>query len=673
MDQEWLHEICHPIWQRLPASLRHIVVDSLIPFSGFAVILFSQNRATPLIIEKEKKGTVNDTAIAQSFVIVHDPDLQASLLPTESLNGLDLRTFTQQFRQHHAVPLALGFDLDYLTTWHQQQAMIWELLALYGEKWTISAQMEWDDLVLSLPKMIRYFAAQKDYQECGWDRQHFFALLQTYLENFIQNIRSQSIFLQCQQQERKNTYEITMQGIYEVETNRNIPTDRLFIFDLDMLNTFWPWLSDTSLRLFVRFVDAILPAEISETVERQECLMYLLAKDERNKRRDLLIWGSQQHLPNRQWRGDCYAMLMQPSSRKIIWQEYLPISPITIQQEAQAHQEPPTQPYHNIQGQSFGNQKTPSSSIKDNHSSELSLSWENSQQRIQIRIPHDSQMHSLLLSFQSRRNMDWKQGCSKFISSTSILAPLVPGVRNLTHFGELHEPSKVTIAEKSYQIIAGSLCYIQSQGRIFKRQGLVHHLRHWWTTLGEAGLYCAATCHPHFYSPDWWQSLVADTESGGIVIRANEHHTFTPAETLLPQWQNLQSLDWIKSRGKVGFSTYAKLRFWLGNAWVMPYDYQGNCLIRGPALMTVGQQIGIAMLEFPCRIWGEELLQPMHVELREWHGQLQFCTPTCKLLTLQHAQYLRRFRPGPSWTWRYMLNHIGKEQELPDNSDQDFD
>lgn len=629
INQEWLEQLIQYYWGLLPKSLQQIIADSLIPYTGIAILPITQDKVTPCILHSQRwKTTTNHTTSNsapiqnttnnnQSFI--GGAELYTTQLETVDVARYDLRIFTQQFRCQHELGIAVGIDIDFCSQCHKQHKTIWDFLASYGRYWAISIPMEWDDFLLSLPKIIRYFALQQSIQDCKWDCSHFFTLFQNYLENFIKDIREQSIFIQFEQQQQKIIFELSQNGIYECSLQRPIVEDRLFIIDLDMLHTFLPWLSDTSLRLVTRFISAILPAEIAESIQRQECLMYLVVQDSHHKHRDLFIWGSRQHLPNRLWQGDCYGMLMQKSSRRLIWQEYLPMAALIIQQE---------------------------------------------QDTIEIRVPNTSHIQPLTLLFQEQHNMTWNQGCSKFISNTSILADLAPGLRNIISFAKLAQTVSVNIAGETYQVIAGDLCYIKSHGKILKRQGFVYHLRHWWTTPQEAGFYCAGTYNPKANPPLWWKSLVEDTESGGMIIRATDHYIFSPLQTYLPQWQNLQNISWTKSCGKFGFSNYAKLKFWLGNAWVMPYDHQGNCVIRGPGLVTVGKQIGIAMLEFPCRML-DELSQAMPIELREWHGQLQFSTPTSKLLVIQQAQYLRRFRPGPSWAWRYVLHNLGKDQNLP--------
>ncbi len=612
-------------WNRLPTSLKSRLLDVLAHW-GLGIVILYEKQLIRLIYQQNK---------------VHLQLL--SLEPWQKNTQEDFRIYVQQFRQQNRLHITFGIVASDILDWCQNNRHFEDFFCNYGKFWFISVPMEWDDFVFFIPQLLHYFSIQQSYKNCHLDKKNLLELVRTYLKNGWNFLKKNSIFLRLKDNESVITWEISSNGIYEIEANRELPENCLFVFNTEMMASFWPWLSDTSLRLLTKFVSEIVPAEISKTIYRTETLIYLKVRNTKHETLDLFLLGSQQHLPFQPWKGDCYSMLMMPKTRKMIWQQNLPDIPLVVSGKSEYT-------------------KTTSNSL--NGKSGISQINTNEFNQCHIHIPAESQLYPLdnhnnlyanEISFNILNSVSWKQGLKRYISNTSVFADIIPGLQTESILGELQGMPILELNGIKYQAYTGSFCHTQITGRIIQQNGHIDHLRQIWCNGAEAGMMTNCKETSHYDTADWWKKFIQDTYPGGFTIRPTSTEFYSSKSSWQPLWKNEKQIIWDEIKQK-------KLRYWIWAAYAIPWDMYGNFVIRCPSLVISKRKIGIGILEFPCRIT-EKISKPISLQIQKKSNSIHFMENEVSILTIDNARAIKVFQPSCLWFWRYILSRFAEIEE----------
>lgn len=513
----------HNIFSKLSCSSSTFatLVRWFFPLSGMCLILEYQNYAIPLLCYGGSKPRIK-------------------ILDKKELNNTSLAEFTKYIRHSSNVSIAVGISLTELI---QQYESI-DIIFSYGKMWVISLPIEIDDFIFSFPEWVQFLPQKTLYKKCNLDKIHLIQLFKIYIQNFHNYIQNNSLYFHLQDLHNDIFLEWNKRGISEVSCVENIPKELLFKFDMETLTTMMAWLNDTSLRLIVRFLEGIMPAEISENIKRDEILACLTLKNEEQSTFLLYLSGGEQHLPIKRWQGDFYLKLIQLDNHNIILQEKILDVPCLITEQ-------------------------------------------NDQLLLDLPL-HDSQE---TLTFLKNKSQRFYLGMTQWVSDTSILSEIAPGLRGILTYGTIEQSQQIIIHEQSYTIIDGKILWQKIWGNILKQKAFLHHSLSLWLGSSKNGM-CYYT-YPQVNTYSWWKQFILSHGQGGIQFLNNDFVSYNYTQMNLLEWTFPNVLTNIDS----GKCFPPKMKLFIEEVWAVPYDYYDHYLIRIRAISY--KKNAVVFLEFP--------------------------------------------------------------------------
>ena len=596
------------VWQKVMEKIAispttfEAIVRWFFPFSGVGLIIRLESQLLPLVFYGGKPARLH-------------------LKSPKNLSGHSWRALSQAFRQKNRLALVFGIASLYLERLLYGEINALEFIESYGEAWLFSTPAELDDFIFHLPQLLEFLPGFDAWQKCNLDRGHIFSLLQSYLHNAYKYLKQQSIYLKLKDHEDALLLEINASGIYEAGEHTVADPQNLFTIDIEVVTTLMAWLNDTSLRLMTRFIDGIVPTEFSEKIEREEILIYLRLQNDKREDFDLLICGGEHCVPHRDWHGDFSVILMRQPTRRVAFEQNLAGASLLITQEKNGYR---------------------------------------------VHFPVASCLHGKSLLFQRKKHGKFALGISRLISPTSLFAEIAPGLRSSVILGEIDEGQPLPFNGASYRIVRGSLLWVEASGRILKYYSAGNHISHIWLLPQQAGFHLSAISYPDDPVAAWWKNFVAATEQGGLSIDNRHSDDYEPARCLFPQRVENNYIEMDNKQRGIGFRRGDKLskpRFWLLQAWAVPFDKQGNLLVRARAIVNVEKVLGFALLEFPCRLPDVIIDRfPLPLQIKKHRQTVSFFSGPTKLLTIANAGYLRLLKPGWRWSWSYLRQWLTSDE-----------
>ncbi|HPY74525.1 MAG TPA: hypothetical protein PLB63_03800 [Planctomycetota bacterium] len=418
---------------RISPNTFDIVLRWFFPLSGLCLLLEQDGEVLPILIYGG-----------------NHPQIQ---ILKKSLLQSSLQEHTQYLRQLHKVSMAIGISLDALT----DRALSTETKILsYRKKWVVSIPLEINDFLQAFPEYWQYFPKNDQYKQYNLDKEHILQLIRTYILNFQNYTKSQPLYLHLKDLHDDVYFEFTYNTLLEIEPPT--PPEHTYKFNMETITTMMAWLNDTSLRLIAHFIKGILPAEVTEHIQRDEIVAVLHLKTETGESAILHIAASEQQLPIKSWQGDTYIALYKNS--QLVFQEILLDTPPLI-------------------------------------------TWEENEMLLDLPI-HDM-FPQETLHFQLQKSTSYNQGFTKHISSTSILTELAPGTRHVFTHAKYILPRQFNIQNTIYTIEQGSLLFHQTKGRILKHKAFISQTTYLYHSKKSSFLHQTASAHPQSYS--WWKSF----------------------------------------------------------------------------------------------------------------------------------------------------------------------
>jgi hypothetical protein len=578
-----------------PASLE-LVGRWFFPFSGIGLLFWCGEEAVPWIFY----GGVPPTLQLKEKIShpVHSQETHGLSQPL--LQG------AQEFRHQYHLAAALSLDLAALRAAIAKNPGLLGFLAAYGHSWAVSVPLEINDFLLHLPHFWQLLPLQETFRACHLDRSHLLSLCQLYCENGLKYLKKTPIYLAIKDNESRLLLELTNEGIFETDTCKKVPAENLFTLDIEIFSTLMSWVNDTSLRLMARFAEAILPAEVAEKIEREECLVWLNLEETGGGTAHLFLCGGNHDLPG-DWQGDFSATLMCPRTKRILFQELLTEASLAVRDEFPDYR---------------------------------------------LECPPESILKGMVFHFRAGIRQTMARGFARIVSATSILSEVAPGLRTTLAFaGYISGGSgELSLANRHYRIHDGVLLCSVTSGRIMKGRHFVQHISHHWLCKNDGGLAVSGICTEQ--QRNRWQEWIAHSEQGVVVVDACKTFTAGTDDSFLPHPG--QAGEIIGPSPSVGWrekhTTFVK--FWILHAWAVPLDMHGNYLLRVRAVAMAGRQPGFALLEFPCRLPGileKQISFP--VAVHNIRNGVAFTIGSMEILRVKGARYVRTLRPGWSWRW----------------------
>lgn len=513
--------------------------------------------------------------------------------------------FTQQFRCRHHLTLVTSLSVSFLHRSLTQEIDLIQFLSEYGRQWVMSVPVEFNDWILRFHDFYRFAPWKETCRRCHIDRAHIVSLVRDYLANASKYLRRNSVYLHLQDHEQTLLLEITTEGVYEILEPKEIPPENLFAVNVALWSTFMSWFNDNALRLAARFLDEVVPAEISEKFSREEALLYLVVEGESGDRADLFICGGEHDLPG-YWEGDFSAVLLHKASRKVLFSEILTDAPLVIADRGRA---------------------------------------------CQLSFPAASCLGGKSVQVEYVREGKTACGIARMISETSLLSEIAPGLCCRAILGKTDAGPEIAMGDVKYKIAGGSLFYLKSHGRIVKRQGFMHNILHAWITPNQGGI--AVSGVPDFKSDvyPWWKELMEVTGQVVLTVDYNGPLEYLPPRVSLPRAVNESAVETACLSWQTPHRV--EVRLWSLCAWAVPFDKRGNFLLRIRALASIGQEYGFALLEFPCSIPGViDRMHPVPVTVRQQKHGISFFCGEMEIFRSHGRRYLNRHKAGWRWWWR---------------------
>lgn len=553
-----------------PSGLR-LLANWLLPLSGMGILLFTKNDVLPWVWYGGKK-----------------PHLKL-----KEKNGLDGNWMeaTKKFRQQNHLPVAIGIRFTEKTA---NKGSFLSLFSSYGKEWMISIPLEIHDLFQALPEIFAFFPGKKITQECSWNKEDFFALLLSYWENGKKFLQEESVFLELRDQDSSLVFKIHSAGIEEVQEKENVVLDNLFSINIDLLSTATDWLNETYLRLMTKFLEQLVPAEISEKVQREETLLFLQLRSKKGEILDMFVSGGHQQIPEKEWQGDFHLALLSPKNKRILWTE-----------------------------------------SANNSSLFLATKGKNSK----VHFPLESSLSKVSLEFEHSAESNAAWGLRKWVSKTSLLSDITPGCYGASSIWKIKGHPEILFRGQKYHIFSGVMVSHSSSGRALKHHGFVKCISQTYIQQNKAKHFRFSSCPLHKEIPDWWKAFVRDYEQYGFEtdlhsFQENPHSSF---------------YSWIEEN-KIAMTEALLPEVWIFHSWAVPYDRQGNFLIRARGIT----QSGFAFLEFPCyipEIKRKEI--PLALKIQKKNNTLSFWHESVEIFSIEKATHLNLLKPGLSWVIQY--------------------
>jgi hypothetical protein len=268
------------------------------------------------------------------------------------------------------------------------------------------------------------------------------------------------------------------------------------------------------------------------------------------------------------------------------------------------------------------------------------------------------------LQFSPGQTHKVNHGAAKIVSETSILSEIAPGCRTSVVFGAVQKKDEIRLHGQNYKIMEGMVLYVRAAGRIVKHHGMVRHVTALWLNQENGGMHITALPSAYPNVPLWWKDFVLATEQGAVVLNAQGAKEFGPENCFFPCYEEITE-EIPKGKSVMGFKepNPTFLRFWLWKGWCIPFDKQGNLLIRVQAVVVIKKRTGFALLEFPCRV--SEMTEreyPLDVAIKKEKQSISFFADQRRLLAIPKADYLRILKPGWRWSWHYLKSRWSKNR-----------
>ncbi len=513
--------------------------------------------------------------------------------------------FAKKFRQENHLPLVLAFCIKKGSAWVKENNFLC-LAPLYGKEWMISIPLEIHDLFQALPEILAFFPGEKIVRECHWDREKFLGLLCSYGQNAKKYLQEHPVYLELKDQKDSLVLQIDSQGIKEWK--EKVVSEDFFSLNVGLLSTATDWLNETYLRLLSKFVEHIIPAEFSEKIKREEILLFLKVQNSKGEILDLFISGGYQQLPVREWQGDFQLALFSPKTKRLLHSEFL------------------------------GN---------------TSLFLSDRGKEYQIHFPMESCLSKVSLEFRHSHSHTIAWGLRKWISHTSLLSDIAPGLYGTCVLGQIQGHPEISLRHQNYRIFSATMLWNSLAGRILKHHGFVKNLTHTWTFPQESGhvRFSANACYEGI--PDWWKTFVGLHEQGKFTLDSSSF-----------RFSSLPSFPvWIEE-SRIAMPPESKIfpcQFWLFHAWAVPFDKQGNFLIRSRALVQMQKETGFAFLEFPCRIpdvQGKDF--PLVIEMKKEKDSFFFLYHGKRIFSMDNVPWLKILKPGILWMGKYIASYFNE-------------
>ena len=511
-------------------------------------------------------------------------------------------SFTQSFRFRHKLGLAISIETQHL---HNCLQKGWAATScVYGKEWSISLPLEINDLLLNFRNLKSFLPQNSVFDRCNICKESFDQLFGLYLENAWKYLKRSSIYLKLKDSQNSLLFEITHEGIYEIVEREDIPAENLFVVDIEIIAALMAWFNDTSLKLFAKFIDGILPAEISHKIQREEVLVDLDIEDTEGEKYRMILCGSEQSLPGK-WTGDFSLYLLDPGKR-ILFQEAFMEKSLGIVKEGKGYR---------------------------------------------LYFPSSSELAGKSLYFSPVNQAHSDYGFCRLISHTSVFSELSPGIRHTLVTGKAQQRWPFQLKQNYYQIIAGNLLWRKSQGRILK-QHFARTTSHTWLTRDCSGVMTSAESSLASKKV-WWRNFLQTLQNGTLVLTPENSYECTEEQSFFP-YKNDEGQIELKTK-YIGWKLEEKIyvRLWFLQAWAVPFDKRGNFLIRIRSLAKINKQEGIALVEIPIRMPSLlEKTKPISLEVKPHKQGLRFYAGNFEVLSLNARRYLKLLRPAPRWPWK---------------------
>lgn len=312
------------IWKTLGETINvspkglELIIRWLFPLSGLGIILQQEEQVLP-------------------FIFYGGTPTKINIKRNNTIESIGLRRFTQFFRASNKLGFVLSLNIEYMSKFLKGEMGFLDILSIYGKGWLISILLEIDDFIFHFPELIKFLPGENIRKSCNLDRKNIFELIQGYIENALKYIKKQSLYLTFKDLNDSLCLEINKNGIFETVYSENIPKENLFVLDMEIITTLLSWVNDTSLHLISNFIESIIPAEVSEKIQREEVLLKITLQNIKGDDFDLLISGGEHNLPEKSWQGDFNICLMEASNKEVIYNESLPETPLLITEEEKGY------------------------------------------------------------------------------------------------------------------------------------------------------------------------------------------------------------------------------------------------------------------------------------------------------------------------------------------------
>ena len=239
------------------------------------------------------------------------------------------------------------------------------------------------------------------------------------------------------------------------------------------------------------------------------------------------------------------------------------------------------------------------------------------------------------------KSQDLAKNMAKFISETSILSEIAPGLRTSLILCKI-ESQTIIIMEKKYKIVDGTLFYVLNSGRMLKHNYMVNHVSNFWVLKDEAGIHISGIPALGDETPEWWKNFVTASEQSVARMSHKESFVYDTENSMLLYSQKKGEIT--SQSGNIGFIENRNnyfLKFQPIHLWAVPMDKRGNIFIRIRANIEIGNKKGFGIIELPCNfIAGFEKKYPLTIKMERNKNSITFFCDEIPVLNLVKPLYL---------------------------------
>ncbi|BBM81882.1 hypothetical protein [Candidatus Uabimicrobium amorphum] len=530
-------------FSQIKISIRGIqtLLEWFFPYSGIAIVINHNEYNLPIVLYGGKTP-------------------RGKVFPLSTQKNLS--TVTKQFRYKNNIALAVGIKLDFLLQVVAKEKSFYEIRENYQNSWIISLPTEIDDFFVNFHRFFALLLPKSMANKLNEAKNNAVLLLKNYYQSLQEYWKTNFIYLRFHGEEKEFCFAINGMQIEEVSA----PQDYLFQFNVDSFSTWSAWLNDKSIRLFIRFLDAITPISWMKRIAADEILLKLKLRDAKDNEFDLFITGNDISFHNKMCSGDFYLVLLYKD--KIIFSEKIWDSKTTV--------------------------------IHKNDCCE-------------INFPLRSELAGTSFTFSKSQVAKINRGFSHLISETSILAEMTPGIRNKVYYGLLQDLDKnktITIKDKVYTVADGNAVINTSNGRIVRYDPPLCASQ--LCILQEEESYFIT--HGTMPTPQKnWQSFVDSTETMAANISARNTHIFTNTDIVFPRCNDEKNAVLIFDDSPIiSDKSSTQFKFRVLSAWIVP-NYDSFRIRIVSTVEYRRHQRDFAVFDYPCEL--PESLQPKNIKL----------------------------------------------------------